>query len=192
MQMSVSTRVSTSMATSLPNPSPLPPTLKTYVAWRFDRVLPGAFRRNKAQFAHHEYPILAPLPTAARNTPALQRSRLGGPYLYFVCDAQERVRYVGKSKEDQVLQRWIRPGMGGPAKHYWTHSTAGGGCVFNIANGLQAGESSHYTLRYVPVAEVPAGLWEQLGTDPGVALEADARRAESAFIRALAPDWNRS
>lgn len=29
------------------------------------------------------------------------------PYLYFVCDDKGLVRYVGKSLEDQVLQRWI-------------------------------------------------------------------------------------
>lgn len=98
--------------------SKLPADLKTYLAWRFEATIPGSFRRNKADFAHHEYPILAPLPTAGRQTAPLERSTRSGPYIYFVCDAREQVRYVGKSLEDQVIQRWVRPGVGGPAKHY--------------------------------------------------------------------------
>lgn len=170
------------------SPKTLPAAMRTYVAWRFDRVMPGSFIRNKAQFAHHVYPVLGPLPTAARNTPELERSRLNGPYMYFVCDDQDRVRYVGKSLEDRVLQRWIRPGIGGPARHYWTHSTASGGCVFNIEKGLQSHESAHYTLRYVPVAEVPGEVWEHLGVSGSV----DPGTAERAFISALCADWNRA
>lgn len=169
-------------------PQNLPAKMRTYVAWRFDRVLNGTFKRNKAQFAHHDYPILAPLPTAARNTPAQERSKLQGPYLYFVCDDQGRVRYVGKTLEDQVLHRWIRPGVGGPAKHYWTHSTARGGCVFNIADGLTAGRSKHFTLCYVPLAEIEASVWVSLGHGPDV----DLNLAEGFLIRALGADWNRS
>lgn len=166
----------------------LPGALRTYVAWRFDRVLPGTFRRNKADFAHHLYPVLGPLPTAARNTPALETSRQAGPYLYFVCDDQAQVRYVGKSLEKQVLQRWIRPGVGGPAKHYWTHSTQCGGCVFNIAQGLQSGQSTQYTLRYVPLGEIGDEVWQELGLQCAPVLEV----AERAFIAALGADWNRS
>ncbi len=192
MDMTVNTTTSTRAAVTLSvastTPKALPSALRTYVAWRFDRVLPGTFRRNKAQFAHHVYPVLGPLPTDGRNTPLVERSRQAGPYLYFVCDANDRVRYVGKSLEDHVLQRWVRPGVGGPAKHYWTHSTASGGCVFNIAKGLQAGESLHYTLRYVPIGEVSAEIWREMGASPGV----DLGSAERAFIRALAADWNRS
>jgi hypothetical protein len=169
-------------------PKALPSAIRTYVAWRFNQVLPGSFRRNTAQFAHHIYPVLGPLPTKGRSTPAMERSRQAGPYLYFVCDAQERIRYVGKSLEDQVIQRWVRPGVGGPAKHFWTHSTASGGCVFNIAKGLLACESRHYTLRYVPVCEVSADVWRDLG----VSAEVDLATAERAFIQALAADWNRT
>ena len=168
-------------------PQGLPAWMKTYVAWRFDRVLNGTFKRNKAQFAHHDYPLLAPLPTAARNTPAMERSALERPYLYFVCDDQGRVRYVGKTLEDQVLHRWIRPGIGGPAKHYWTHSTAKGGCVFNIADGLKSGQSKHFTLRYVPLAEIAPSVWASLGHGAGVDLDV----AEGLLIRALGADWNR-
>ena len=192
MDMPVSTATSTRTASNMSGvssgPKALPSALRTYVAWRFNQVLPGSFRRNKAQFAHHVYPVLGPLPTKGRNTPAMERSRHAGPYLYFVCDAQERVRYVGKSLEDQMLQRWVRPGVGGPSKHYWTHSTASGGCVFNIAKGLQAAESGHYTLRYVPVGEVGADVWRDLG----VTAELELANAERAFIHALAADWNRA
>lgn len=183
-----STRIASNMSGAASGPKALPSALQTYVAWRFNQVLPGSFRRNKAQFAHHVYPVLGPLPTNGRNTPAMERSRQAGPYLYFVCDEQERVRYVGKSLEDQVLQRWVRPGVGGPSKHFWTHSTVSGGCVFNIAKGLQAGESGHYTLRYVPVREVGADVWRDLG----VSTEVDLANAERAFIHALAADWNRT
>lgn len=167
-------------------PKPLPNALRTYIAWKFDRVLPGTFRRNKAQFAHHAYPIVGPLPTRGRNTPALESSHSRGPYLYFVCDDQGLVHYVGKSQEDQVLQRWVRPGVGGPAKHYWTHSTASGGCVFNIAEGLKTGASSHYTLHYVPASEITQEMWMTLD----LVAAADVGAAERAFIRLLAPDWN--
>lgn len=169
-------------------PRPLPDALRTYIAWKFDQVQPGTFRRNKAQFAHHAYPVVGPLPTHGRNTPALESSRDRGPFLYFVCDDQELVRYVGKSHEDQVIQRWVRPGIGGPAKHYWTHSTAGGGCVFNIADGLKTGASRHYTLRYVPVSEIAQEVWMQLAT----ASAFDVARLERAVIDELSPDWNRS
>jgi hypothetical protein len=135
-------------------PSPIPADLKTYIAWRFDRVLPGSFRRRKADFAHHEYPILAPLPSLGRNTPPIERSATPGPFVYFVCDTTGLVRYVGKSLENQVIQRWVRPGVGGPAKHYWTHSTRSGGAVFEIARGIATGSSPVFTLRYTPVAEL--------------------------------------
>lgn len=169
-------------------PQPLPNALRAYIAWKFDRVLPGTFRRNKAQFAHHEYPIVGPLPTHGRNTPALESSHSSGPYLYFVCDDQGLVHYVGKSKEDQVLQRWIRPGIGGPANHYWTHSTVSGGCVFNIADGLKTGASRHYTLHYVPASEIAQEVWVQLN----LVAASDVASAERALICALSPDWNRS
>lgn len=171
-----------------PLPVSLPRSLRTYTAWRFDGVLPGSFKRNKAQFAHHDYPVLGPLPTAGRNTPAQERAMSAGPFLYFVCDSQERVRYVGKSLEQHVLQRWIRPGLGGPAKHYWTHSTASGGCVFNIASGLKSGESTHYTLRYVPVSDVGTELLATMGLSSAD----DLGRVERAFIKALGADWNRA
>ncbi|MCW5631814.1 MAG: hypothetical protein KIT17_00610 [Rubrivivax sp.] len=173
-------------------PSTLPADLTTYLAWRFDAVLPGTFRRNKVDFAHHEYPILAPLPTGGRNTPPLERAAKGGPYVYFVCHAASLVRYVGKSLEEQVIQRWVRPGVGGPAKHYWTHSTRSGGAVFEIARGLASGKSPFFALRYVPVAELDEARRRRFGLQPGEEPARQAERAEQGLIRELLPDWNRS
>jgi hypothetical protein len=169
---------------------PLPFKLRTYAAWRFDAVLPGHFRRNKAEFAHHLYPIVAPLPTAGRNTPPLEPSDSTGPYVYFVCDDLARVRYIGKSLEEHVIQRWVRPGIGGTAKHYWTHSTRAGGAVFQIARGLQARESGHYELRYAPVREMETDLLSELGVAASPDHALTAAQIEVALIRVLGPDWN--
>ncbi len=173
-------------------PSILPAELKTYLAWRFESVLPGSFRRKKADFAHHEYPILAPLPTSGRHTPALEPSALGGPYVYFICDSTGAVRYVGKSLEDQVIQRWVRPGVGGPAKHYWTHSTKSGGAVFEIAKGLQSDAAMQYQLRYLPIDELSELVREQLGLNQNWTADKKTtlQCVEEAFIKALQPDWN--
>lgn len=168
----------------------LPTQLKTYLGWKFDAVLPGSFRRNKEDFAHLDYPILSPLPTAGAATPTIERSSQLGPYVYFVCDADGNVRYVGKSKEKYITQRWIRPGVGGPSSHFWTHSIGSGGCVFNIAQGLQSGESRFFTLHYVPVAEIGDELRQSLGVPEGNDLASIATSLEKALIRNLCPDWN--
>lgn len=147
-------------------PAVLPADLRTYVAWRFDAVLEGSFRRNKADYAHHRYPILSPLPSAGRHTAPLEASASSGPYVYFVCDAGGLVRYVGKSLEEQVIHRWVRPGVGGPAKHYWSHSTRSGGAVFEIARGLQSGRSRCYDLRYLPLAELGSSYRTGFGIGP--------------------------
>lgn len=170
--------------------SKLPTQFKTYLAWRFDATLEGSFRRKKAQFSHHEYPILAPLPTLGRRTPVMERSKRGGPYIYFVCDSSNYVCYVGKTLEASVIHRWVRPGIGGPAQHYWTHSTRSGGCVMAISDGLRRGLSQHYTLRYVPLAEISDDCLAQFGivraSDPSDA----AIRVERALIDTLNPKWN--
>jgi hypothetical protein len=49
--------VSNTAVNRAPFPVSLPRSLRTYTAWRFDGVLPGSFKRNKAQFAHHDYPV---------------------------------------------------------------------------------------------------------------------------------------
>ncbi len=164
--------------------------INTYVAWNFTEVLAGTFRRNKADFAHHAYPIVGPLPHAARNTPAIEQSASTGPYIYFVCDDQQRVCYVGKSQEAQVIHRWVRPGVGGPAKHYWTHSTKKGGCVFEIAKGIQSGKSKHYTLRYVPLMEIGQNVLASLGFGAQDPKNLSLVAIESALISALSPEWN--
>ena len=111
--------------------------------------------------------------------------------MYFVLDDQERVRYVGKSLESNVLHRWMRPGVGGPAKTYWTHSTRSGGCVFAIAAALRSGESRHFTLRYSPVTDVPPTLGVGLLSSLPGGTAAAADRIEHALILALRPDWNK-
>lgn len=156
--------------------------LPTRLAWEFTHLLPGSFRRNKADYAHHEYPILAPLPPHGSRTEPREPAAHVGPFLYFVVDERCTVLYVGKSEERNVLKRWIRPGNGGPSSHYWTHSTKGGGCVFRIAEGLREGR--RYQLRYAPLGELQrAGL-----VSPGLPLEAAEREA----IAALRPAWNKS
>jgi hypothetical protein len=154
--------------------------LSTALAWEFTQLLPGSFRRNKADFAHHEYPILAPLPTHAARTLPKECAAMGGPFLYFVVDDTGAVCYVGKSEEKTVLKRWIRPGVGGPASHYWTHSTKGGGCTFKMAEGLRSGR--RYQLRFASLRSAEAA-----GAVPaGVPLE----QAERHLIAALKPLWN--
>lgn len=152
----------------------------TSLAWEFTHLLPGSFRRNKADYAHHEYPILAPLPPQGSRTEPHETTAHVGPFLYFVVDERSEVWYVGKSEERSVLKRWIRPGNGGPSSHYWTHSTKGGGCVFKMAEGLRQGR--RYQLRYAPLSELQrAGF-----INAGVALETAERQA----IAALRPAWN--
>jgi hypothetical protein len=154
--------------------------LSTLLAWEFTHLLPGAFRRNKAAYAHHQYPILAPLPTRAASTSLLEGEEESGPFLYFVVDDRGSCQYVGKSKEKTVLKRWIRPGNGGPATHYWTHSTQSGGCTFRIADGLRQGR--RYQLRFASLAAA-----KRAGVVPaGATLEF----AEQHLISALNPAWN--
>lgn len=167
----------------------IPFDLNTYVAWRFDSVLPGIFKRNKADFAHHDYPILAPLPTAGRNTPPIEGALKDGPFVYFVIDDAGIVHYVGKSLEKQLIHRWVRPGNGGPASHYWTHSTRSGGNVFEMARGLSSRKTSHYELRYIPINELPAGYMQRFGIAADDTPASVAYKAEQGFIHALQPSW---
>lgn len=85
----------------------------TYLAWSFTHVLEGTFKRNRAEFMHHDYPVLAPLPANGTRQTPMEGSHLSGPFIYFVVDHSGVVQYVGKSKELHVLKRWIRPGNGG-------------------------------------------------------------------------------
>jgi len=117
--------------------------IPTSLAWSFTHLIPGTFKRNKKQFAVLDYPILAPLPTAKAKTQPIEPISGVGPFIYFVVDASSTLCYVGKSLEVSVLKRWIRPGNGGPTTHYWTHSTIGGGSVFNIADGLRRAQGPY-------------------------------------------------
>ena len=121
----------------------------------------------------------------------LQGSTVAGPFIYFVLDDRNRVFYVGKSKENHVLKRWIRPGKGGPAHFYWTHSTRAGGCVFNIAEGLREGLGP-YHLRFVPLATLRAEHADALGIDDALSEDEALGCAERILIRVMNPKWNRA
>lgn len=165
--------------------------IPTYLGWTFTHVQPGTFKRNRAEFKHHDYPILAPLPPKGNQQTPLQGEAVHGPFIYVVVDDHQRVFYVGKSKEGNVLKRWIRPGNGGPAKHYWTHSTGSGGCVFNIAEGLRSGQGP-YHLRFVSLATLHAQFASDLGLDDAQDEQTALAYAERGLIRALSPLWNRA
>ncbi len=40
---------------------------------------------------------------------SLRFRRTSGPFIYAVVDSSDRVRYIGKSWEDYLHQRWLRP-----------------------------------------------------------------------------------
>lgn len=163
---------------------------KTYLAWQFSNVIPGTFKRNKKQFAHLDYPILAPLPTNAGKTKPIEQCPAEGPFIYFVHDGAGRLCYIGKSKEKCVIKRWVRPGIGGSSEYYWTHSTASGGNVFSIAEGLRRNEGP-FSLRYTSLsALLPtyASMFSILAdTDANLALQ----QMEQGLIGLLSPTWNR-
>lgn len=147
----------------------------TFLAWQFTAVNPGTFKRSKADFAHHDYPILAPLPSNGSNTRPLEEAG-PGPFLYFVISDDSEICYVGKSKEESVLKRWIRPGT--DRRYYWTHSTKSGGCVFSIAEGIHSGKK--YELRYTPLLSVCNSLGKAFSLD----------EAEQIMIENVRPSWN--
>jgi hypothetical protein len=155
----------------------LPDDIATRLAWRFESLLTGTFKRNK--YRHHDYPKLAPVPSHRAATRPIEDTDECGPWIYFVIDGKGRVRYVGKSEERCVLQRWIRPDDHKSAPtHYWTHSTGSGGSVFNIARGLRQGEGP-FELRYVSLARLD-----------GQFARADLKKTEAHLIALLDPDWN--
>lgn len=155
--------------------------------WTFTHILPGTFKRNKAKFAHHDYPILAPLPTNKAKTKPIEELTENGPFLYFVMDSLMNLCYLGKTQDKSVIKRWVRPGNGGPSTHYWSHSTESGGSVFNIAKGLKDGLGPYHLyagsfesiIRHVEVAEC-----RNASVNDALAL------AESFLIRELNPTWN--
>ncbi len=162
---------------------------KTYLVWQFSNVIPGTFKRNKKQFAHLDYPILAPLPTNAAKTKPIEQCPGEGPFIYFVHDGAGGLCYIGKSKEKCVIKRWVRPGIGGPSEYYWTHSTTSGGNVFSIAEGLRRNEGP-FSLRYTSLSALlptyGAGFGISAGMDPDLAL----KYMEDGLIGRLSPMWN--
>lgn len=92
--------------------------IRSHLAWTFNQVLPGSFKRVKGEYAHHNYPVLGPPPMRCKRGLPRQGAGLQGPFFYLVVNAQGQVRYVGKSKEKHVLKRCIRPSVGGPASYY--------------------------------------------------------------------------
>jgi hypothetical protein len=165
----------------------LPPDLSTHVAWRFESVLPGSFRRDKEDYADIDFPILAPLPPRNAATEPLEGAKTVGPFIYFVVDRDGEVKYVGKSKENTVIKRWVRPGLGGPATHYWTHTNKTAGCVRRIANGIQSGRGPFH-LRFIGTSTLPSPYMERFSSlHPNLEL---LERAEKGFMSMLEPAWN--
>lgn len=164
--------------------------IPTSLAWTFTHLLPGTFKRNRPEFAHHDYPIVAPLPAKKNQTQPLQGASEAGPFIYFVTDAGGKLCYVGKSKEENVLRRWIRPGNGGPTTHYWTHSTASGGCVFEIAKGIKAGKGP-FSLRFTTLHVLRKQFADVLGLTSFVDEKSALEHAEKRLIALLQPAWNR-
>lgn len=163
---------------------------KTFLAWKFTEILSGTFTRNKKDLAHHRYPILAPLPSLGRATLPIEECGAAGPFIYFVLDGNRRVCYIGKSEESSVIGRWVRPGVGGPTSHYWTHSTKSGGSVFNIADGLRRGDGP-YELRYVPLSDLMPLYAQALDIAADTPTKTPLERVEIHLIRTLEPSWNR-
>lgn len=163
--------------------------IPTSLAWSFTHLIPGTFKRNKKQFALLEYPILAPLPTKKTNTQPIEPISGVGPFIYFVVDASSTLCYVGKSHENSVLKRWIRPGNGGPTTHYWTHSTKGGGSVFNIAEGLRR-EQGPYSLHVSTLDLLLKKFSQTLQFNPEMSTKEVLKEVENFLIREMQPVWN--
>lgn len=163
--------------------------IPTHLGWTFTHLLPGTFKRNRSKFMHLDYPILAPLPHDGRHQRPLNGAAVLGPFIYFVHDDLGQVYYVGKSQEEHILKRWIRPGNGGPAGHYWTHSTSTGGCTFKIAEGLRTGQGPFY-LCFASLLSLRERVSDSLNVDWSADASAVLKHTEGAMIRALNPLWN--
>jgi len=147
----------------------------------------GTFRRNKKDYADIEFPILAPLPIGRAATEPLEGKTVAGPFVYFVADRDEQVHYVGKSKEKTVIKRWVRPGLGDPTTHYWTHTNKSAGCVRRIADGIREGRGP-FLLRFVSVGALPLTYMARFSAM--YPLHDPLERAEKGFMSLLLPAWN--
>jgi hypothetical protein len=167
----------------------IPQNIKTQLAWTFKETLPGTFKRNKVDFAHHDYPIIAPLPTQKKDTRPVEDCGKPGPFIYFVVDRAGTITYIGKSQEKHVLVRWMRPGIGGPSDYYWTHSTKKGGSVFRIAEGIRSGLGP-YCLRYATLADLAREYSHQFGITTDMPENKTLAVIEDGLKSLLKPLWN--
>ena len=170
-------------------PSRIPEDIKTHLAWRFDSVLPGRFRRSKIDFAYTDFPILAPLPPPLRQRRPMEGADQPAPFIYFVLNDSGDVCYVGMTLKAPFLSRWIRPGMGGPSSHYWTHAIANGGCVKNIEAGLRAGEGP-FELRFASLASLPPQYWRRQHMHKPPVDKHGVKAVEARLTREIIPLWN--
>lgn len=170
-------------------PSRIPEDINTHLAWCFEEILPSRFRRSKIDFAHTDFPILAPLPPAPRQRRPIEGGDQPAPFIYFVLNASGDVCYVGMTLKAPFLSRWIRPGLGGPASHYWTHAIANGGCVKNIEAGLRAGDGP-FELRFTSVMNLPLHYWGRLDLHEPLVDKHSVELAEERLTRDLLPIWN--
>ena len=165
----------------------IPQDVHTYLAWQFESVMAGTFRRDKVDYAHIEFPILGPLPTLKAATSPIEGAALSGPFIYFVLNGSNDVQYVGKSQEKTVVKRWVRPGIGGPSTHYWSHTNKNAGYVRRMAEGIQSG-AGPFQLRFIPSSAVPSIYFALFATQHE---QPDALvQLEQGFISLLKPAWN--
>jgi hypothetical protein len=103
---------------------PTPDMLTLKLAWKFSEILPGNFERDRKSVIGRKFPIIAPLPKTGSATLPLENSFASAPFLYFVYSSKCQIKYIGKSTEKNVLERWIRPEKSSGIKR-WTHGTTG-------------------------------------------------------------------
>ena len=165
----------------------IPPDIASHLAWQFESVIPGFFRRDKKDFADIEFPILAPLPDQKAATASHEGMAVVGPFVYFVVDCNSDVRYVGKSKEKTVIKRWVRPGIGGPTTHYWTHTNKSAGCIRRIATGISEGLGP-FQLRFLSARAVPKNYAARFALQyPNLE---PIEQVEKGLMSLLRPTWN--
>lgn len=171
-----------------PNVMSLIPTeIPTHLAWQFEAVIPGHFKRDKEDYADIDFPILAPLPNKKAGTTPIEGASVVGPFVYFVVDRNFNVRYIGKTKEKTVVKRWVRPGVGGPATHYWTHTNKSAGCIRRIADGIRAGLGP-FQLRFISAHAVPEEHVSRFSLQ--YANLDQLEKIEKGLMSLLRPDWN--
>lgn len=163
------------------------PEIHTYLAWQFESVIPGSFSRDKEDYAGIDFPILSPLPIWKAATNPIEGQYISGPFIYFVLDRDLSVCYVGKSKEKTVIKRWVRPGIGGPTSHYWTHTNKSAGCVRRIAEGIRSGHGP-YQLRFLSFSSIPSKYMASFSETYSKLNPLEM--VEKGFMSLLRPDWN--